>query len=93
MLTLKDAVTGNWASIKDNDLRNRRALYGLSDGALMLLIFALMAKLLEGIIAENGTGGIDGGTLKFIDSVNRKILNESKLMDNTFGALRSEPAF
>jgi hypothetical protein len=53
----------------------------------------LMAKLLEGIIAENGTDGIDGGTLKFIDSVNRKILNESKLMDNTFGALRSEPAF
>ena len=81
------------ASIKKEDLRTRRALYGLADGVLMIIIFGIIAQLLKGIIADEGTDGISGETLRFMDNVNQKVLNESNLWGNTFGALRSEPAF
>ena len=93
LLTVKDILKGDWTHIKDEELRTRRALYGLADGLLMMLIFGMISALLAGIIEENGTDGISGSTLEFINSANTKVLNESNLWSNTFGALRSEPAF
>lgn len=93
MMTAKDIVTFNWSNIKSDDLRTRRALYGLSDGLLMLIFFAIISNLLKAYREENGDDGIDGETIRFIDAVNDKILNEANILDNTFGALRSKPAF
>ena len=59
----------------------------------MIIIFGIIAQLLKGIIADEGTDGINGETLRFMDNVNQKVLNESNLWGNTFGALRSKPAF
>ena len=91
--TAKDIVKMDWTNMKNEELRNRRALYGLADGVLMIIIFGIIAQLLKGIIADEGTDGINGETLRFMDNVNQKVLNESNLWGNTFGALRSKPAF
>jgi hypothetical protein len=93
LLTIKDLSTFNWTNIKNNELRNRRALYGLAEGMLMWLFFSLLSKLIKGWIADNGTEGLTGETMEFFYEVDNKILNESKVFDNTFGALRSQPAF
>ena len=91
--TAKDIAKMDWQNIKDEDLRTRRALYGLADGVLMIIIFGIIWQILQGIIADEGTDGISGETLRFMENVNQKVLNESNLWGNTFGALRSEPAF
>lgn len=49
------------------------------NGLLMMLIFGMISALLAGIIEENGTDGISGSTLEFINSANTKVLNESNL--------------
>jgi hypothetical protein len=59
----------------------------------MLIFFAIISNLLKAYREENGDDGIDGETIRFIDAVNDKILNEANILDNTFGALRSKPAF
>lgn len=93
LLTIRDIAKFDWSNIKDNEWRTRQALYGLADGFLMMLIFKLLKKLYDGFIDENGTEGLSGETIRFMSSVNSKVLNEANLWDNTFGALRSTPAF
>jgi hypothetical protein len=41
------------------------------------MIFYLISQIFKGYIAENGTEGLDGETIKFMDSVNTKVLNDS----------------
>lgn len=93
LYTLRDVIKGDWSEIKNNEGRNRRAIYGLAEGFLMIAFFKFIWMLLTGWIEENGTDGIDGETIAFMESVNRKVLNEANVLDNTFGALRSQPAF
>ena len=45
----------------------------------MIIIFGIISQLLKGIIADEGTDGISGETLRFMDNVNEKVLNESNL--------------
>lgn len=75
-----------------DEQRLRRVMYGLADGVLMYLIFNLFKLLLDGAFGDNPEG-LTAEAKRFSDNVNRKIINESMLWDNTFGALRSEPAF
>lgn len=93
MLTAKDIVTMNWTNIKNEDLRTRRALFGLADGVLMIIIFGILAKLFQAIISEKGTDSIDGKALNYMAGINKRVLSEANVWGNTFGALRSQPAF
>ena len=96
--TIKDVVTLNFDDIKHNNDRtygdrNRRALFALSDAFLIFLLFGLVKMLINAFIAENGTEGLTGTTLKMASSVNGKILNEYNLFNSTFGSISSEPVF
>lgn len=91
--TLQDIVKGDWTNLKNEELRTRRAMYGLMEGFMMFILFKIIMSMLEAWILENGDEGITGETMQFAAAVNEKILNESNLFDNTFGALRSKPAF
>jgi len=91
--TLQDVIKGDWSELKNQDLRTRRAMYGLMEGFMMIILFKIIMSMLEAWISENGTDGLTGETMAFARAVNEKVLNESNLYDNTFGALRSKPAF
>jgi len=45
----------------------------------MMIIFGIIAAMLKAIIAENGTDGISGTTLSFMEAANTKVLSESNL--------------
>lgn len=91
--TLRDILKLDFNSIKSKDMRNRRTMYAIADGALMMIMFGIISALVKGIISEKGTDGIDGRLLSFVDNVDRKILNETNLYRNTLGAINMEPVF
>jgi hypothetical protein len=91
--TIKYAVTGDMGKFKSNKLLQGRVMYGIADGLLMMLIFGLVAAMLKAWIADNGTEGIDGQTIAFVEQINKRVLSESNIYANTFGALRTTPAF
>jgi len=91
--TIKYAATGDMGKFKSNKLLQGRVMYGIADGLLMMLIFGIVAAMLKAWIADNGTDGVDGQTIAFVEQVNKRILSESNLYNNTFGALRTTPAF
>ncbi len=91
--SLRYVITGDMGKFKSDELLKNRALFGLADGALMILIFRLIGLLLDSWIGENGTDGIDGQTVAFIASVNRRVISEANVWQSTFGAAQSTPAF
>jgi hypothetical protein len=91
--TVRYVLTGDMGKFKNDKLLQKRFAYGVADGMLMMIIFGLLSALLKGWISENGTSGIDGKTLAFVDNVNSRVLNESNVFYNTFGALNTDPAF
>lgn len=91
--TARYAFNGEMGKFKSDKLLQKRFYFGLADGLLMMLLFGIIAKLLAAWIEENGTDGVDGQTIAFIDSVNTRISRESNVPLNTFGALNNTPAF
>ena len=59
----------------------------------MIIIFGILAKLFQAIISEKGTDSIDGKALNYMAGINKRVLSEANVWGNTFGALRSQPAF
>jgi hypothetical protein len=49
------------------------------DSLLMILLFGMMKAFYDAWVAENGTDGIDGRTVEFMASVNKKVLSEGNL--------------
>lgn len=91
---MQDVIKGNWGEIaKNKDHRNERVGFAMVDSLLMVLLFGMMKAIYDGWIAENGTDGIDGRTVEFMASVNKKVLSEGNLWNNTLGALKTEPVF
>lgn len=56
-------------------------------------MLGLFKKFLDAYILENGTDGVSGGLAMFADNVNRRVLSEAHVYQNTIGALDSEPVF
>lgn len=93
LYTLHDVFTLNFTELKNNKQRRNRVLFGLHDAILMLIIAGIVKALFDAFIAENGTEGLSGETLQFGQAVSTKILRESNIMQNTLGAVNSEPVF
>jgi hypothetical protein len=91
--TVRYVLTGDMGKFKNDKLLQKRFMYGVADGILMMIIFGILSALIKGWIADNGSDGISGETMAFIDKVNDRVLNESNIMSNTFGALNTTPAF
>lgn len=91
--TARDLATLNFTSLKNNEERSRRALFGVADGILMFLMLGIAGAILDAFIAENGSDGISGRTLSMMNRVNGKMMNEFNLYKSTIGAINSEPAF
>ena len=83
----------DFKSIRNNTERRNRVMFALSDAAMMFIMLGVIKALLDGIIAENGTDGIDGELLKFGAALDKKVLNEYNLYQSTLGAINTEPAF
>lgn len=100
--TIRDVAKGlgdhkSFSEIKqeidtDDELRLNRVKYGLADGVLMYLFFCLFKILIEAAFGDNPEG-MTAEAKEFSVAVNKKMINEAMLWDNTFGNLRSEPAF
>lgn len=91
--TIRYTVTGDMGKFKNDKLLRSRVTYGIADSLLMMLIFGLIAALIRAWIMENGTDGLDGQTIAFAEQVNKRVLTESNLYTNTFGALKTTPIF
>lgn len=76
-----------------NEQRMARVYFALGDTLLMMIIFGIIVQILKGWIAENGTDGLDGKTVQFLYDVERRVLSEHNLYQNTIGAVSTEPAF
>lgn len=83
----------DFKSIRNNTERRNRVMFALSDAAMIFIMLGVIKALLDGIIAENGTDGIDGELLKFASALDKKVLNEYNLYQSTLGAINTEPAF
>ena len=77
----------------DRRARIARAKFAMADSILMLIFFGMLTAFIRGWIAENGTSGLEGNTMRLAEEVSKRVLSESNVYENTFGALRTEPAF
>lgn len=93
LYTIQDLARMDFKSIRNNTERRNRVMFALSDAAMMFIMLGVIKALLDGIIAENGTDGIDGELLKFGAALDKKVLNEYNLYQSTLGAINTEPAF
>lgn len=91
LYTLQDILTLNFDNIKNNPQQLAGAKFAIADGLLMFLMFALFKAFFDGWIADNGTDGINGNTMKFFSNVNTKILREADVWQNTMGSIQIEP--
>ncbi len=80
-------MRGDFAAIKNDKLRNSRAMFGLVDGALMVLILGIMAEIWKALGEDEERGTVSGELTNFMGAVNEKVLREYNVWDNTFGAL------
>ena len=94
LMTAKDVVTMNWSDIKDNELQTRRAAYGLADSVMMVAIFGVISAMVKGWLADhnNDTDAIHYAA-EYTSMVDAKVLTQANVWGNTFGAVKSEPAF
>lgn len=96
MGTLQDIVKLDFKAAftdEEHKLRRNRTMYAAADGILMLLLMGIIKAMWDGLIAENGTDGIDGTALQFMGEVSNKVLRETNVYQNTLGALSIEPLF
>ncbi len=93
MGTLRDILTLDFKNIKKEEDRNRRAVFALADGMLMFLMFSIIKALFDSILAEDGDEGFTGYTLNAMSSITNKVLNEYNVLENTLGAIDTEPKF
>lgn len=91
--TIKDVVTLDFKSIKNNEDRNRRFMFAITDAILIFVLLGLIKKMLDAIIDENGTEGLSGSVLNFNSAVNKKVLSEYNIYQSTLGAISTEPVF
>ncbi len=91
--TMRYVLTGDMGKFKSDPLLQRRFTYGLADSALMMLVFGMVAAMIQGFLSDHGTDGLDGHTVEFMKQVNSRVLTEANLYQNTFGAINGTPAF
>lgn len=91
--TIKDVLTLDFKSIKNNEDRNRRFMFAITDAILIFVLLGLIKKMLDAIIDESGTEGLSGNVLNFNSAVNKKVLREYNIYQSTLGAISTEPVF
>jgi hypothetical protein len=91
--TTRYLATGNMGALKSDELLRKRAMYGMIDAPVMMLLFGLLGEFIKSWIADNGTSGLSGETMSFANDVNKRVLSEGNVWANTFGAMQSTPAF
>lgn len=73
---IQDALRGDWSDIKNNKLRNRRAVFGLVDAGLLFLILGIMREIWAWLSEEQGRGTVSGELVNFMGTVNEKVYRE-----------------
>lgn len=89
--TLRDLKNLDFDKIKNEEERNGRVMFAITDGILMLIMFALFSSLFKAFKEEQGTSGMSRELLSFGEAVTKKVELEQNVFLNTFGALKSEP--
>ena len=97
---LQDTVRMDWSKIKNDSLRNRRAVFGLVDAGLLFLVLGMMRELWKWLFGLDDRGKVDAsknaavqaGVLgEVMYTVNNKVFREYNVWENTFGAISTEP--
>lgn len=91
--TVRDGFKLDFKAIKDDKERLGRVAFALNDAVLTLLLLGLLKALFDAYIAENGTDGLGGQTIAFMNTVNKKVLNEHNVWQSTLGSLSTDPAW
>lgn len=90
--TLRNIATLNFSDIKNNPERNARVLFAIEDAIFMYIMFSLFA-LMFGTLKKENPDGMSNELMKFGESLSQKVAREQNILDNTFGAIRSTPAW
>ena len=88
---LQDVFRQDWDNIKNESLRNRRAIFGFVDAGLLFLILGIMREIYKWLTEEQGRGTVSGELINFMGVVNEKVFREYNVWENTFKALNTEP--
>ena len=91
MYAVQDIVKGDWAKLKDNQLRKNRAMFMIADGFFIYGLLKLLSLLFRAFTEDLDRDSIGGELAHFMNVTNRKVINEYHLWDNTFGSVRTEP--
>lgn len=95
LFTLQDVFkglkSGDFSDVKGDEARLRRVAFAMHDALLMLLLMGLLKAMFDGLIEENGTEGLSGELLQFGQTATTKVLRETNIFQNTFGAVNLEP--
>jgi hypothetical protein len=93
LYTIQDLVRLDFKSIMNNKGRRNRVMFALADGVFLFIMLAILKALFDNYIKDNGTDGVDGELIKFMSVVEKKVLNEYNVYNNTLGAINTEPVF
>ena len=82
---------GDFSDVLNDKDRLRRVQFAFHDAVLMFLLMSLVKFMIDALIEENGTDGLSGELLQFSSAVSTKVLRETNVFNNTFGAVNLEP--
>ena len=91
--TAQDLLRGDIKGAFGDEGRNRRVLFGLADSVFMMMILGIFKAIFDASVEETGGKGLEGQTAVFAQNVNKKVLSETNIWQNTLGAIKTEPAF
>ena len=78
---------------KSDPLLKNRAIYGLLDFPVMMMLFGCVKSVIQSWINENGTSGLDGQTMEFAKELDNRVLDFGNLWKGTVGAVSTTPMF
>lgn len=90
MVTARQLATLDFDSIKDSPQRRAQVYFALHDGVLMYLMMMFFVMFFKSMGGESNDG-FSKELAKFGTSLSQKIGREQNVVDNTFGALKTDP--